>query len=203
MFKIDHIVLAATSLPDGLFFSEDRLGVSLDLGGSHDRFGTHNRLLNLGDCYFEVIAIDPQARKPDHPVWYDLEAFSGAPQLITWVCETDRMLDHLKQMPYHAGEILSVSRGDLEWNLTVPKNGALPMNGCAPSVIDWKGAASPAARLPDRGCRLSSLTISHPEPNKLEHFINSTLDDPRVIFKKSQYASLQAKIETPNGLIEL
>jgi hypothetical protein len=203
MFKIDHIVLAAESLPEGLFFIEDRLGISFEPGGSHDQFGTHNKLLNLGDCYFEVIAIDPQAPKPGRAVWYDLEVFSGAPRIITWVCETDRMPDHLKKVPYDVGEILPVSRGALEWNITVPKDGSLPMNGCAPSLIDWKGAASPTVKLPDRGYRLLSLTLSHPEPTKLDHFINSTLNDPRIIFKKSQHISLGAMIETPTGIIEL
>tara|TARA_B100001093_G_scaffold323790_1_gene308960 strand:+ start:272 stop:883 length:612 start_codon:yes stop_codon:yes gene_type:complete len=203
MLKIDHIVLAAANLSEGLSFSEERLGVSLDPGGSHDQFGTHNKLLNLGDCYLEVIAIDLKARKPDRKVWYDLEVFSGAPHIVTWVCETDRMQDHLKQLPYHVGKVLSVSRGTLEWNLTVPKNGSLPMSGCAPSLIDWKGAASPATKLPDRGYRLSSLTLSHPKPTKLANFIKFALNDPRIIFKKSKHVSLRAKIKTPAGLIEL
>jgi hypothetical protein len=39
---------------------EDRLGVSLEAGGRHSAFATHNRLLSLGpDCYLEVIAVDP------------------------------------------------------------------------------------------------------------------------------------------------
>jgi hypothetical protein len=203
MFKIDHIVLAAESLPEGISFGEEKLGVSFNPGGSHDQFGTHNRLLNLDDCYLEVIAIDPQAPQPDRAVWYDLEKFSGASRIITWVCETDRMPDHLKQAPYEAGEVLPVSRGSLQWDLTVPRDGSLPMAGCAPSLIDWKGAASPAARLPDRGYRLSSLILAHPEFTELDHFINSTLNDPRIIFQKAKLASLRAIIETPTGLIEL
>ena len=203
MFKIYHIVLAAESLNEGLSFIEERLGVAFDPGGSHDQFGTHNKLLNLGDCYFEVIAIDHQVARPDRAVWYDLGTFSGVPRIITWVCETDQTADHLKQAPYDAGEVLPVSRGALEWNLTVPKDGSLPMEGCAPSLIDWKGAISPATRLPDRGYRLSSLTLSHPEPTKLNYFINSILKDPRIIFKKSQKVSLRALIETPNGFIEI
>ena len=114
MLKIDHIVLAAENLSTGLSFSEKSLGVSLDHGGSHDQFGTHNRLLNLGDCYFEVIAIDSQAPKPNRPLWYNLYAFSGSPRVTKWVCETKRMSEHFKQTPYDPGEICSVSRGTLE-----------------------------------------------------------------------------------------
>ena len=203
MLKIDHIVLAAENLSTGLSFSEKSLGVSLDHGGSHDQFGTHNRLLNLGDCYFEVIAIDPQAPKPDRPLWYNLDTFSGSPRIITWVCETKRMSEHIKQTPYDPGEICSVSRGTLEWNLTIPKDGSLPMDGCAPSLIDWKGAASPTNRLPDLGYRLSSLILSHPDPSKLTFFINSMFNDSRIICRKSQYSSVEAIIQTPTGLIEL
>jgi len=202
MLKIDHLVFATESLTEGLYFFEERLQVSFDEGGAHDQFGTHNKLLSLGDCYFELIAIDPQAPSPERAIWYDLKTFSGSPRIITWVCETDRMSHHLTQAPYYAGEILPLSRGALKWDLTVPDDGSLPMNGCAPSLINWKGAASPAKRLPDRGCRLSSLTVYHPDPEKLGHFIYSKLKDPRIIFERSQKASLRVVIETPKGLIE-
>ena len=202
MLKIDHIVFAAESLAEGISFFEERLKVSFDEGGSHDQFGTHNKLLNLGDCYFELIAIDAEALIPNRAIWYDLQKFSGLPRIITWVCETDRMSYHLSHAPYHAGEILPLSRGSLKWNITVPNDGSLPMNGCAPSLIHWISSNSPVKILPDRGYRLSSLTLCHPNPGQLNQFINLNLQDSRIIFEKSKSASLRVIIETPDGLVE-
>ena len=64
MLKLDHIVLAAESLVEGVNYVEERLEHRLDAGGKHEMFGTHNRLLSLGDCYFEVIAKNPEASSP-------------------------------------------------------------------------------------------------------------------------------------------
>ncbi|MFZ8971709.1 MAG: VOC family protein, partial [Paracoccaceae bacterium] len=72
MLKLDHVVLAAETLEEGVDYVQDRLGVSLDAGGQHDLFGTHNRLLGLGDCYFEVIARNPLAKPAQRPLWFDL-----------------------------------------------------------------------------------------------------------------------------------
>jgi len=57
----DHLILAARDLDSGAAWLEDRLGVALAAGGRHERMGTHNRLLSLGQgFYLELIAIDPQ-----------------------------------------------------------------------------------------------------------------------------------------------
>ncbi len=203
MLKIDHLVFAAESLQEGISFFEDRLKVCFDEGGSHNQFGTHNKLLNLGDCYFELIAINPQLPVPNRAIWYDLHKFSGLPRIVTWVCKTDRMSYHLHHAPYHVGDILHLSRGALNWDITVADDGSLPMNGCAPSFINWVDTVSPAKSLPDRGCRLSSLKLCHPNPEKLIHFLNSNIKDPRIIFEKSKSASLRVIIKTPAGFIEL
>ena len=66
---IDHIAISAGRLQEGVEYVEAALGVPLEAGGRHLRFGTHNRLLNLGELYLEVIAIDPQAEAPFAPRW--------------------------------------------------------------------------------------------------------------------------------------
>ena len=50
MFKcsIDHIVITAPSLADGMEYVHRALGVVPEPGGGHPRMGTHNALLKLG-----------------------------------------------------------------------------------------------------------------------------------------------------------
>ena len=57
MLTIDHIVLSSTDLARDAAALEERLGVPLSEGGKHALFGTHNKLLRLGDLYMELIAI--------------------------------------------------------------------------------------------------------------------------------------------------
>ena len=44
---IDHLVVAAGTLEQGVQWCHDTLGVQPELGGEHARYGTHNRLLKI------------------------------------------------------------------------------------------------------------------------------------------------------------
>ena len=57
--------------------------------------------------------------------------------------------------------------------------------------------------LSNGGMIAQTLALAHPEFTELDHFLNYTLNDPRIIFQKAKLASLRAIIETPTGLIEL
>ena len=69
---LDHLVIAAADLASGQRWLEERLGVPLQPGGEHALFGTHNALLNMGDAYLEVIAVNPAAPPPARPRWFSL-----------------------------------------------------------------------------------------------------------------------------------
>ncbi|MEL6648491.1 MAG: VOC family protein, partial [Pseudomonadota bacterium] len=45
MLELDHLAIAAETLEDGREAVEAALGVSLQPGGQHAHFGTHNLLL--------------------------------------------------------------------------------------------------------------------------------------------------------------
>ena len=87
--QIDHLVVSASRLADGVAYVEQKLGLRMLPGGKHPDMGTHNALLNLGETYLEVIAIDPEANAPDHPRWFNLDNFTGPPRLTNWVARTD------------------------------------------------------------------------------------------------------------------
>ena len=203
MLKLDHIVLAAETLQEGVDYVQDRLGVSLDAGGQHDMFGTHNRLLGLGDCYFEVIARNPLAKPTQRPLWFDLEHFAGPPRVITWLCQTREMGQTLSALPYDPGQVITVTRDDLIWDLTVAEDGRLAMGGAAPSLIDWKTTIPPTHRLREVGCRLKQLTVSHPQAGQLRALADHMLKDPRIGFETSEMPMMSLTISTPNGDADL
>ena len=59
---LDHLVVSARTLEEGVQYVADTLGVAPAGGGAHPLMRTHNRLLNLwGGAYLEVIAADPHA----------------------------------------------------------------------------------------------------------------------------------------------
>ncbi|WP_121064206.1 VOC family protein [Chachezhania antarctica] len=196
--RLDHIAVAGNTLAEAKAHIEDALGVSLQPGGQHPRFGTHNTLLGLADgLYLEAIAIDPDAPKPDRPRWFGLDQFGGPARLTTWICATDDLADLPPGME-DAGSPVALTRGDLAWQMSVPDDGALPFDGLHPALIQWEGTAHPAARLADAGCRLLRLDIRHPDAAQLSARLTPHLDDPRLSFATGP-ASLSAEFETPHG----
>lgn len=194
--RLDHLAVAARDLAEGVAVVEEALGLALDPGGQHAHFGTHNRLLGLGDIYLEVIA--PEAGEgPGRPRWFGLDRFDGPPRLVTWLCAVDDLDAALADHPTGA-EALALSRGDLAWRFGARSDGALPMEGLHPTFLEWgPGTRHPAERLPDRGCRLARLVLRHPQAGVIP-----SPDDPRVTLEAGA-AALEAWIETPHGLRRL
>lgn len=163
---IDHIVVAARSLEEGSSWIESRLGVAPAGGGKHALMGTHNRLLSLGNAYLEVIAIDPHAPPPGRSRWYALDVpamqarLDRGPALVHWVAATTDIAAAVAASPVQLGDILDVTRGELRWRITVPRDGALPGDGVYPSMIQWRGRTA-RSMLPESGCELEALDLAH------------------------------------------
>lgn len=196
--ELDHLAVAGASLEEAAAHLEEALGLPLQPGGAHARFGTHNRLLGLGDgLYLEAIAIDPAAPAPDRPRWFDLDRLTGPPHLRTWICRVDDLDAALARHP-GAGQPVDLARGDLRWRMAVPASGVLPFDNRFPALIEWQGTAHPAARLTPSGAWLTRLIVTHPEAMALRAAL-SEFSDPRVIFEPGAPA-LRAEIATPRGL---
>ena len=95
MLELDHIVLGADSLEQGVAFIADKFGVEVPKGGEHLQMGTHNHVMSLGDgSYFEIIAIAPHLVAPEHARWFDLDnpvqqaRLKERPRILTWVVRT-------------------------------------------------------------------------------------------------------------------
>lgn len=201
--EFDHIAVAGETLAAATAHVQTALGVSLQAGGEHDVFFTHNTLLGLEEgLYFEAIAINPAAPKPERPRWFDLDRFSGAPGLTNWICRCDDLDATLAALPAGFGEPVSLQRGDLRWRMAVPADGVLPFDNCAPALIEWEGEAHPVKRLAPSGVRLLSLVVSHPEADALAALLAGHLSDARIRFVQGD-AGLSAQFDRSGELREL
>ncbi len=196
MFKLDHLAVACTDLKAGTAAVEAALGIKMQAGGQHDRFGTHNTLLGLGDVYLEVIALDPAVARV-RPTWFGLDLFEGPPRLANWICQADDFAPHAAV----TGPVHALTRGDLDWQITVPRDGSLPFDGGFPTLIQWApDTHHPAARLPDSGLRLTRFEVHHPAADILRDIV--PIADERVHFVSGAF-EFRAHFEGADGEREL
>lgn len=198
MLVLDHLAVGAADLETGTAWVEAQLGVTLQPGGRHDRFGTHNTLLGLADgIYLEVIAPDPDAAPLKGPRWFGLDDFTGPPRLANWICRTDDLDAAVAAAPAAVGRPHALQRGDLHWQITVSDDGKLPFGGAYPTLMQWaEDTHHPADRLPDSGCRLLEFIITHPQADQVQAML--ALTDPRIVFQTGP-AGFSATFDTPNG----
>jgi hypothetical protein len=227
--QIDHLVVMAASLDQGVQWCEDTLGITPGPGGEHEKYGTHNRLFKIASpqfplAYFEIIAINPQAVIPKRaqvPRWFDMDnaalqkAVAQGPRLIHFVSSTEdvKAARHvLRTQGIERGQVVHASRksskGTLNWQITVREDGDRLFNGCMPTLIQWgKPEATdplrlhPRNSLPRSGVTLQSLTVSHPSGEKLQAAYEAI--GLAGIAIETGPANLVANLQTPKGLVQL
>jgi hypothetical protein len=208
---LDHLAFAVRSLDEGARWLEARLGVPLEAGGEHPAMGTHNRLLRLGDgLYLELIAVNPAAAKPARPRWFALDDPAmqerlTQPRLIAWVAATGQLSLTAKRAAYAPGPIVPMTRGSLNWLITIPEDGQLVDGGLMPTLIEWPEGVHPSARLPERGVSLELLELGSPNPDVVKEGLNSIgfdalANNVRVIQDRNG-PRLTAYLAAPPGLV--
>ena len=173
---LDHLIVAAASLSQGVAWCEATLGVTPGPGGEHPLMGTHNRLLKVATAaypgaYLEIIAIDPAAAPPQRARWFGLDdpalqaRLQTGPQLLHVVARSTMLDMHrwgLITVGLKPGNPVAASRatpaGTLAWEILVADDGRLDCGGALPTLIHWKGP-HPTERMPNSGVTLTSLTL--------------------------------------------
>lgn len=174
--QLDHVVVAAATLAQGVAWCEATLGVSPGPGGSHVLMSTHNRLLHIAGpgfpgVYLEIIAIDPDAPPPGRARWFALDdaalqaRLQHSPRLIHVVARTTTLAlqqQQLRDAGHDLGEIIAASRaapqGLLSWQIAVPADGRLAHCGVLPTLIQWQGQ-HPTEHMPTPVVTLTSLLL--------------------------------------------
>ena len=186
--QIDHLVVAASTLEDGVAWCERTLGIKPGPGGKHPLMGTHNRLFSVASpaypaAYLEIVAIDKGAecaRSMGAKRWFDLdnEALQQqlqqtGPRLVHFVASTPHAalaVQALAALGVDRGELLSASRstpeGLLLWQITVRDDGQRLMHGMLPTLIEW-GDVHPTQHMAASGGVLQSLTARLPNTLQL------------------------------------
>ncbi|MBS3998446.1 MAG: VOC family protein [Hydrogenophaga sp.] len=220
--QLDHLVVAARTLDEGVAWCEATLGVTPGPGGEHALFGTHNRLLRLDTpdaprAYLEIIAIDPAAtpaRGGCLKRWFDLDDAAlqhtmaeQGPQLVHWVASVPDLAaacTALRGLGIDRGPVLAASRptplGLLRWRITVRDDGQRLMGGTLPTLIQW-GDTHPTSNMADSGLNLSAFTLRHPEPDTLRRAMAAVGLDGIAV--EAGAPALHATLQTPRGTVLL
>lgn len=204
---LDHLVVGAERLEDGVRHVTDALGLEPVPGGRHDYLATHNALMRLGDAtYLEVIATDPDAGPPEAPRWFDLDgeatraALAVRPRLLAWVARCDDLDAATAAAPWSTGPVRRMRRGTMTWRIAFPADGRLIEGGILPPLIEWDGdAVHPADKLPEAGADLVSLRAYHPHPDKIREELAAIGLDHAIETMSNEDIRLEAVINTPDG----
>jgi len=227
--QIDHLVVAARTLDEGVVWCEATLGITPQAGGEHEQFGTHNRLFKIATprypmAYFEIIAINPAAsaqKRNANKRWFDLDdpgvqaAIAQEPRLIHFVVstsDTQVASSTWQAQGLDTGPVVQAQRqtdkGLLQWQITVREDGQRLMGGTLPTMIQWgkpddtePTRLHPRNRLPRSGVSLQKIMVSHPAADALKTAYEAVhLKD--VALSEGQ-ANISAYLQTPKGLVVL
>jgi hypothetical protein len=222
MAAVDHLVVMAASLDEGVQWCEATLGITPGPGGEHPLMGTHNRLFKITSpafpaAYFEIIAINPAAtptRPPGSRRWFDMDdpalrarIARDGPQLVHFVAsvpDAPAAVAVLQAQGLARGEVLQASRptsaGLLQWQITVREDGERLFDGCLPTLIQW-GPTHPVQGMPESGVHLQSLALTHPQADALSNAYRAIGLSSVAVY--SGPARLTAQLHTPKGAVTL
>jgi len=211
---LDHLVVAARTLDEGVAWCEAVLGITPGPGGRHALMGTHNRLFSIASAtfpraYFEIIAVDPDAASPARPRWFDLDTpamhavLARGPQLVHWVMrcdDVDARCARLRSAGIERGDVIAAQRqtpqGMLRWRISVRDDGARLFDGALPTLIEW-GEQHPSDTLAVSGVTLRRLELAAVPPAAA-----AECAAPGVAFVDAG-PPLVAHLSTPRGPVTL
>jgi hypothetical protein len=227
--QIDHLVIVASSLDQGVQWCEATLGITPIPGGEHKLFGTHNRLFKIATpanpmAYCEIIAINSNATptvQQGAKRWFDMDsmalqaAVAIEPRLVHFVANTPEVQSAcaaLSTLHIDRGPALQASRhtnkGMLQWQITVRMDGQRLFNGMLPTLIQWGKPDDkepmrlhPRNSLPRSGVTLQSIRVTHPDAAALQAAYSAIGLEGVAI--DAGPANLSATLQTPKGIVTL
>jgi hypothetical protein len=136
--ELDHVLIAVRDLDSGVADAERRFHVTSVAGGRHPGWGTANRIVPLGTCYLELVAVVDAAEAATSPLGRWISAAAGdEPRLLGWAVRPDDLDGVAARLGLivargsrqtASGELLSWRTVGLERAIAEP---------CFPFFIEW------------------------------------------------------------------
>lgn len=205
---LDHLLVGASTLQDGIAWLKERTGVLASPGGSHPGLGTWNALASLGPTqYLEIIAPDPAQPGIETVYVPGLRDFKE-PRIAAWAARgadlTTRFVAALPSdlpcEPPRPGARVRRDGTRLAWTLAFPRHREEGnFGGALPFFIEWESLENHPGRSTPSGLTLRSLKVQHPKAESLDRALAALgiicLVEPAAV------VSLQAVLETPRGVV--
>lgn len=204
--KIDHIVIGADSLEQGMDALQKTLGVVLPKASKHEAMSTHNCVAPVGnESFIEILSVDPDAPMPNRARWFDMDnphvqaRFKKNACAYHWVVGTTDLDAVMANSPIDMGEVVTFTRGERSWRLNIPKDGSLSENGLIPTFIEWSPGAHPSTGMKELGLTLESVVLTHPYPEKLEDVLQALGVSQLASIIKGEQKSISFNMKVPSG----
>ena len=211
MLRLDHLTVIAPTLAEGVAHVRACLDLDVPFGQHHRYMGTHNHLLQLGDgVYLEIVALDPEGEAPGRARWFGLDDqrqvradWEEGRRLRGWVARTDAIDTVLAGRGGVLGRKVALPANGPAFDFAIPDDGALPLDGAVPSVIDRRGKPRSMAAIADLGARLRGFCLAHPEPGPIAALYRELAVEGAPALILGPRLRYHAQIETQAGLRQL
>src|SRR5688572_19891460 len=175
--QFDHIIVGVSNLEAGIQDLERLTGVRAALGGVHPGEGTRNALISLGEgAYLELYAPNPEETIVS-PIVTELQSLKRLKPMYWAVSTTDvsalRTHFDTRGLPLRLPEAGSRVRPDgsvLKWVLFYFEKFD---HSLAPFFIRWEQPELHPSRTSPGGCKLISIRLQDPTPQKLKAVIQA------------------------------
>ena len=148
--KLDHVVYFTGKEPAEIVEEQQKNGRHVVVGGSHEKWGTHNALFYTKNAYIEWLSVERQeiAEKVDHPLTklllHDLNEGEGWGTICLSVADIKQFNEEIENKGFHTSGVLDAQRrtadGQLrKWKMLFvdqPISNELPY----PFFIEWEDA---------------------------------------------------------------
>ena len=208
---LDHLVVAAATLADGIEYIAEVAGVTAQPGGKHVAMGTHNALVRLSDAdvprdHRHRSGRDEAARDRDGSISTTSRCRRSSPNArasSTGSCARPESSSLAAACPIPLGDVHPMARGAYRWRITIPDDGTLPAKGVVPTLIEWDVPQHPAESLPKSNVSIASLAAAHPEPALIRAALASLGQEGVLPVTYDRDARLAAMLRTPRGIVTL
>lgn len=205
---VDHLLIGASTLEDGVAWLEERTGVRASPSGSHPGLGTWNALASLGPTrYIEIIAPDPSQPAIETVYVPGLRDFRE-PRIAGWAARgvdlatrfVAGLPSDLSCEPPRPGARIRTDGTRLAWTLAFPRHREEGnFGGALPFFIEWESLESHPGRSTPPGMTLRSLKVQHPKAESLDRALAAL--GISCVVEPAAVVSLQAELDTPRGIV--